>query len=194
MNPKLQYLLVRFVSAQNRFQQMFGHLVAWGMVTLVLLASSVVILRYGFDTGSIALQEAVMYNHALLFMLGMSYTLLQGQHVRVDVFYTRYSQAQKAWVNLIGGLVLALPTVVFIFVSGWDYVAASWQIQERSAEAGGLAYLYLLKTLILIMAALLGLQIVSLMVESLLRITEPKAPVHCGSEPPRDDLKSEGKL
>lgn len=194
MDPKIQLLLVRFVTAQNRFQQNVGHVIAWGMIVLVILASAVVILRYGFDTGSIALQEAVMYTHAILFMMGMAYTLLQDQHVRVDVFYTRFSLVQKAWVNLLGSLLLALPMLIFILIVGWDYVAASWDIHERSAEAGGLAYLYLLKSLILIMALLLSLQFISLFIASILRIVEPKAPVHCGPEPARDQLDSEGKL
>lgn len=162
-------LLHTFVLRQNKFQQTLGHWVAWGTLSMVLLSASIVILRYGFDTGSIALQESMLYNHAILFMLGMAYTLQQNQHVRVDVFYEQMSESRKAWVNFIGSLFLALPTLLFIFYSSWDYVANSWAIQEASAESGGLAFVYLLKTIILIMATLLSLQTLSLAAESWLK-------------------------
>jgi len=161
LSPFFTTLLTYFVRHQNQLQNKFGHFIAWSSLSLVLITALVVILRYGFGTGSIALQESVMYNHAILFMLGMAYTYQQDKHVRVDVFYTRYSERTRAWINLFGTLLMTLPTMIFIIWSGWDYVAVSWRINETSAEAGGLAYLYLLKTLILLMAALVISQALS---------------------------------
>lgn len=188
---KFNQLLSSFTLAQNRFHQALGHIVAWGMLSLIILAALVVILRYGFNVGSVALQEAVLYNHAILFMLGMGYTLLQNKHVRVDVFYNRGSPSQKAWIDLIGGVFFALPVVIFIFWSSWDYVLSSWHIHEASAEAGGLPYVYLLKTVILLMAALLGLQSLSLIAESWLRIHQPEL---LNTDPSQDGLEQEGQL
>jgi len=180
--------LNQFVQTQDRFQIKLGHLVAWGSLTLVLLTALIVILRYGFNTGSIAMQEAVMYNHAILFMLGIAYTYQQNQHVRVDVFYSQASPTRKAWINLLGVLFLALPSMLYLLWTGWDYVSASWAVQETSAEAGGLAYLYLLKTLILIMAVLVMLQSLSEMAKSWLQIRYPEASY-------KDTLtETEGKL
>lgn len=170
INPQL----LLFVLLQNRFQKNLGHFVAWGMLSLVLLAALVVVLRYGFDYGSIALQEAVLYNHAILFMMGMGYTLFQNKHVRVDVFYNHQSPKKQAWIDLIGSLLLAMPVVVFIFWSSWDYVTSSWVIHEASAEAGGLAYVYLLKSIILLMTVTLGMQVLSMMAESWIKITQPE--------------------
>lgn len=164
----LSNFLNQFVYHQNRLQNRIGNFIAWGSLTLVLITALVVILRYAFNTGSIALQEAIMYNHAILFMLGIAYTYQHNQHVRVDVFYSQYSKPRRAWVNLIGSLLFSLPVMFFIIWSGWDYVYASWQIQEGSAEAGGIEYLYLLKSLILIMAGLVILQIFSVMAQSYL--------------------------
>lgn len=191
MNKKtISAFITAFISIENRFQQNFGHFIAWGMFSLILLAALVVILRYGFGTGSIALQEAVLYNHAILFMLGMGYTLLQNKHVRVDVFYSKQSPKRQAVIDLLGGIFLALPSVVFILWSSWDYVASSWVIYESSAEVGGLPYVYLLKTVILMMAILLGLQILSLIAESLIKISDLKQDKPVG----RDTLEQEGKL
>ncbi len=160
----LASFLASFVRQQNALQNRLGQVIAWGNLSLVLITALVVILRYGFDTGSIALQESVMYNHAFLFMLGIAYTYQLDKHVRVDVFYATYSNRRKAWVNLLGTLLFTLPAMTFIIWAGWDYVAVSWQIQESSAEAGGIAYLYLLKSLIIIMAGLVisqGLSVAS---------------------------------
>ncbi|MBN2646757.1 MAG: TRAP transporter small permease subunit [Thiotrichales bacterium] len=139
-------------------QNTLGRFFAWGVLSLVLITALVVVLRYGFDTGSIALQEAITYNHAILFMLGISYTYLHDEHVRVDVFYTNYSAKKKYWVNLLGSVLFTLPVAIFLLWGSFDYVANSWAIREGSAEAGGLGYTYLLKSLILIMAGLLLLQ------------------------------------
>ncbi len=169
----LHALLANFVRRQNQFQNQFGHLVAWGSLTLVFVTALVVILRYGFNTGSIALQESIMYNHAILFMLGIAYTYTQDQHVRVDVIYNQLSDINKAWVNLLGTLFFTLPVMAYIIWSGWDYVATSWQIQEASAEAGGIEYLYLLKSLIIIMAVLMIFQGLSILANSYLTLFSP---------------------
>lgn len=162
--------LTNAVQIQNRFQRSIGHTVAWLSLSLVIITALVVILRYGFNTGSIALQESIMYNHAILFMLGIAYTYEQDKHVRVDVFYTLLDNRKKAWVNFLGTLIFALPVMTFIIWSGWEYVMTSWQIQESSGEAGGIAYLYMLKTLIIIMAGLVGLQALAVLTQSALTL------------------------
>jgi len=166
LSQKLTYLVIK----QNQFQKSLGQLVAWGTLSLVLISALVVVLRYGFNSGSIAMQESIMYNHAILFMLGIAYTYEQDKHVRVDVFYSLFNERKKAWVNFLGTIILALPVMSFIIWSSWDYVLTSWQIHEGSAEAGGLAYLYVLKTFIIIMAALVILQTLSVMLQSALTL------------------------
>ncbi len=181
--------LTHFVRFQNHLQAQVGHSVAWASLALVAITALVVILRYGFDRGSIALQESIMYAHAILFMLGMAYTYQQDKHVRVDLFYARYSIRQRAWVNLLGTLFLTLPVMGFIIWSGWDYVSISWQIKETSSESSGLAYLYLLKTLILLMAVAMILQALSIAAQAWLTLTG----THQASLK-EDDDHLEGKL
>jgi len=158
------------VEKQNRLQQSLGQFLAWGLLSLVVVSALIVILRYGFDTGSIALQEVALYNHAVVFMLGFSYTLQQNEHVRVDIFYSQMSEQKRAIIDFIGMLLFALPVIGFIAWASWDYVSISWQIKEASAEAGGLEYVYLLKAVILVMTFLLGLQALSVMIGSALKM------------------------
>ena len=128
------------------------------MIALVCVVIIVVIGRYFFDIGSIALQELTTYLHATIFMLGISYTLKHDGHVRVDIFYRNFSEKKQALVNVIGGLMFIFPMSIFIGYSSWDYVLASWSIMETSTENNGLPFIYLLKTVMLIMPFLLAIQ------------------------------------
>jgi TRAP-type mannitol/chloroaromatic compound transport system permease small subunit len=135
-----------------------GRTVSWLSLLLVLVTFIVVVLRYVFDIGSIALQETSTYFHAAIFLIGMAYTMQHDAHVRVDIFYARFSSQTKAWVDLFGALFLLLPFMLFISWISWQYIADSWSVQEGSREAGGLPGVFLLKSLILFMSGLLSLQ------------------------------------
>jgi len=135
-----------------------GRLLAWLALAMALLTVVVVILRYGFGIGSIAMQELVTYMHAILFMMGIAYTLKSGGHVRVDIFYRNFSPRTRAWVNSIGAIVFMLPLCVFFVGVSWEYVSNSWAIREASAEPGGIPAVFLLKTLIPLMGVNIFLQ------------------------------------
>jgi TRAP-type mannitol/chloroaromatic compound transport system permease small subunit len=132
-----------------------GRAVAWLTLALVLVTFAVVLLRYGFNLGWIWLQESITYLHATVFMLAAAWALQDDAHVRVDVFYRRRSPRQQAFVNLAGTVLFLIPLCTFLLVTGWEYVLRSWQVLEGSREAGGLPLVYLLKTLILLLPALL---------------------------------------
>ena len=104
---------------------LIGRSAAWLTVGMVLLMALIVALRYLFQTGSIAMQEAVIYVNALIFTLGAAYTLKEQGHVRVDIFYNRLGVKQKAVVDLLGGLVFLLPFAGFVIWESWDYVSVS---------------------------------------------------------------------
>ncbi|GLP96796.1 TRAP transporter small permease subunit [Paraferrimonas sedimenticola] len=146
--------LLRFIDA---FSEGLGRLCAWLTLVMAGLLLAVVVLRYGFSLGSIALQESVMYLHGIAFMLGAGYTLKQQGHVRVDVFYRNFSERRQALVDFVGTLVLLLPVTLFIGFVSWDYVMMSWARGEASAEAGGLAFVYVQKTLLLLFVVSMSL-------------------------------------
>ncbi len=135
-----------------------GRTLPWLLLPMTLLTFGVVALRYGFDFGFIALQESIVYMHAVMLMLCMGYTLHENEHVRVDIFYSRMSDKVRTLVNLTGNLLFLIPVCVVILLSSWGYVAQSWQTFEGSSEAGGLPLVFLLKTLIPGMALLLLVQ------------------------------------
>lgn len=151
-------MLNKLVCSAEAIAHYTGRCVAWLTLLMMLLTCLVVLLRYGFGIGSIALQESVLYLHALVFMLGAAYTLKDDEHVRVDVFYRDFSATKKAWVNILGGIFFLLPFTIYTTYLSLDYVSASWRVLETSPEPGGLPFVYLLKTLIPIMMVCLIVQ------------------------------------
>ncbi|TLM79000.1 TRAP transporter small permease subunit [Microbulbifer harenosus] len=150
--------LLRAANGLDRFAGACGRLLGWLTLAMVLIQSLVVALRYGFDGGSLALQDAVTYLHGAAFMLGLAYALQAGAHVRVDVIYRTLSARGKAWVDAVGCLIFLLPLCAFIAVGGWYFAANSWAVHETSNSADGLGGVYLLKSLIPLAAAALALQ------------------------------------
>ena len=73
----------------DRITEGFGVVIRWLTLFMVLLTFAIVVLRYGFNIGWIAMQESVLYLHGLVFMLGAAYTLKADGHVRVDIFYQK---------------------------------------------------------------------------------------------------------
>lgn len=148
----------RFLLLSEGINRWIGRVIAWAALLMVLITLVVVILRYVFDIGWIAMQESVTYLHAALFMLGAAYTLQNDGHVRVDIFYRRFSPRRQALVELFGSLVLLLPMCAFVLWSSLGYVSESIRLWEGSRESGGLPLVWLLKSLIPTMALLLLLQ------------------------------------
>ncbi len=167
--------LASTISIIDTFTEYTGKVIAWLTLVMVVLSFTIVVLRYGFNLGWVAMQESVLYLHALVFMLGAAYTLKGEGHVRVDIFYQKFSLKQKAWVNLLGTFLLLLPVCITIFIISFDYVMTSWRILEQSSEAGGLPLVYVNKSLILLLAITLVLQGVAEIMRNILLITNQAA-------------------
>lgn len=162
--------LASFVRTVDRFNDAMGRAVSWLTLAMVLITFGVVVFRYVFSLGWVWVQESYVWLHGIVFMLGAGYTLLHNGHVRVDIFYRPKSAAYRAWVDLLGALLLLLPVVVLTFWGSWDYVIKSWAGLEESREAGGLPGLFLLKTVLWGFCLCIGLQGLSLAARSLLTL------------------------
>ena len=164
--------LLRILEKPNQWA---GTFCAWSLFAMMLCNALVVVLRYGFGIGFIALQEAVNYFHAAAFMLGVAYTLQQNEHVRVDIFYQAFNPIQKAWVDALGTLTLLLPFAGFLLYCGWFFFLDAWHIKESSPEPGGLAFLYLYKAIMPLATFLLILQALVLLLRSSRTLISPAA-------------------
>lgn len=122
----------------------------WCLLLMVLTTTGLVLARYGFGLSSVWVQEGVMYLHAMLIALGPAGTWQRDGHVRIDILFGRWTAERQARVNRIGVLLLALPFALFVLWSCYDYVRVAWERAEGSPEPGGLSWLWLLKTLLLV--------------------------------------------
>lgn len=159
------------VSTIDRFAMATGKLIAWLVLAMMLLTCWIVVMRYGFSMGSIALQESLTYLHSTVFLLAIAYTLKQDGHVRVDIFYRRLRVNRQAWINALGSLLFLLPTCLFILFASWDFVVNSWAVKEGSPSSGGIPAVFLLKSLIPLAAILIAIQGLGEVLRNLLILT-----------------------
>ena len=138
-----------------------GRAIAWMTLLMVFITAIIVVMRTVFNSNSVGAQELVTYLHAAVIMFAGAYTLAEHGHVRVDIFYRRFTLRQRAWVDLTGSLLFLLPFALATIILSWDFVSASWTIKEASNDAGGIAAVFILKSLLIVNGVLLMLQAIS---------------------------------
>jgi len=94
------------------------------------------------------MQELEWHLFAAMFMFGIGYTLKEDGHVRVDVFYDNFSPTVKAWVNILGSVLLALPITLLIIYYGYGYAFEAYEMNEGSADPGGLPHRWIIRSVI----------------------------------------------
>ncbi len=156
------------VKFTEQFSEKTGILVSWLASILVLIVCYDVVTRYIFNTSSVAIQELEWHVFAALFLLGATYTLKHDKHVRVDIFYSRYSPKRKAFVNLIGVVLFLLPFCIIVIYTSLDFVHNSFKVLESSPDPGGLPARYIIKSVLPISFFLLLLQGIALGLKSAL--------------------------
>lgn len=135
-----------------------GKGVSWLTFLLVVVIVTDVFLRYTFNTTSAVSFELEWHLFALIFLLSAAWTLQEDRHVRVDVFYHRFSKKTRAWINLIGTLFLLIPFCSVAFWESLSFVENAYRIRETSPDPGGLPARYLIKAAIPTALLLLILQ------------------------------------
>ncbi len=150
--------LVRMI---EQFTARVGKAVSWLSLALVLLVCFDVAMRYLFNATRIWMVELEWHLFAALFLLSGAWALQRDAHVRVDVFYTRFSAKDRALVNLYGTLLLLLPWAMVVIWVSWSNAWQSFLIREGSPDPGGLPARYLVKFLVPASFFLLILQAVA---------------------------------
>jgi len=164
----LQHAATRLIQRIDSIAEWTGRAVSWLVLAMVLLIAYDVAMRYLFQAGSVALQELEWHLFALLFLLGAAYTFKHDGHVRVDILYhgRRMSHRGRAWIDLLGGLLLLVPFCLLIIVSSFPFVETAFAMREGSPDPGGLPYRFLLKAAIPLAFGLLLLQGIAHMLRS----------------------------
>ena len=150
------------------FIDLVGRAISWLALAVALVMGTNVFLRYGLSVGYIWAQELEWWLLVPLTLIGMSYALRHGEHVRVDVLFAGFSNRTKDAVNVISAALAVIFSALVIWLS-LAYVAQSWAIGEGSPNPGGLPALYLMKAMIPLGFALLLLQSLAQAIQSALR-------------------------
>lgn len=157
--------LIRLISFINT---LLGRLFAWLSLAMVLVCFTVVIMRYVFTSGFVWMQDLYVWMNGAMFMGVAGYTLLQNGHVRVDIFYRPASLRFKAWVDILGSLFFVGPFIWILVQYSLPFVQRSWRFYEGSANYGGMPGLFVLKSFILLFAAVVGLQALAMLLRGIL--------------------------
>ena len=145
-----------------------GRTISWLILFMTLTAFSVALLRYFFNIGFVWMQESYIWMHGLIFLFGASYALMNDKHVRVDIFYRLTSEKIKALINIIFSILFLIPFIIIISKYSIPYILKSWDGLEKSREAGGIPFLYLYKSCLLLFCINLFFQTISLILRCLL--------------------------
>ena len=137
-----------------------GKFISLMIPTMTILMMVIIVARYFFGIGLTGIQELVMYIHALVFLGCAGYVQFKDEHVRVDIFYRESSSNYKKKVNLFFGLLFLLPICFVIGYFSIELINMAWRIREVSTEAGGLSFVYIQKTLIVLFPITLLLTLV----------------------------------
>jgi TRAP-type mannitol/chloroaromatic compound transport system permease small subunit len=156
----------------DNINEKIGTAAAWLSLLLVLVVCYDVIARYLFRVSSVALQELEWHLFALIFLLTAAYTLMKDEHVRVDLFYNRFSKKAKAWINISGTLLFLIPFSVVMIIASENFVINSFIMKETSPDAGGLPARYILKAVIPFSFFLILLQGIALLFRSIIILKE----------------------
>ena len=138
-----------------------GNRLSWLWVVLLGVIVMNVVLRYAFGEGRIEFEEIQWHLYSVGFLLGLGYALQSDDHVRVDVVHERLSARAQAWIELYGIVLLLLPFCALILIYAVPFVSFSWAMDEVSASPGGLPLRWLIKAMLPIGFALLGIAAIS---------------------------------
>jgi len=153
--------LQRLSSAIDAISQRTGQLCGFLLVLMIGLQFSTVLLRYVFGVGSVYLQEGIIYLHAFTFLAAAGYAMQKNEHVRIDIFYARFSPSTKNRVDTICTLLFVFPMTFCIWYYSWRFVRNSWRFLEGSPEGSGLPIVFIVKSFILLFCMVLIVQSIS---------------------------------
>ncbi len=154
-----------------KLNDFIGKAMAWLVVILTVVVFYDVCMRFLFRAGSPALQELQWHFFALVFLLGAAATYTMNGHVRVEVFYQKFSNKTQLLINTAGDLFVLLPLCILVINSSIPFIETAWQMNESSPDPGGLPWRWIIKAAIPAGFVLLALQAVSNIISNIDKIS-----------------------
>lgn len=162
--------LAAVMKAINTLNRVLGNTFMLLSVAIVVVCFWVVIERYVFANTRLWMQDLYPWMNGVMFTSVAGYALYRNDHVRVDIFFRPASMRRKAWMDLIGVSLFLMPFVAVVWIYSIAFVTRSIGLLEGSANPGGMPGLFVLKSFILVFAAVVSLQGVAMAIRSVLII------------------------
>ncbi|MFZ3083324.1 TRAP transporter small permease subunit [Rhodoferax ferrireducens] len=132
------HALLKFSKAIDWLNSLIGRNVIWLIFASTVISAVNAIVRKAFNVSSNAYLEVQWYLFAATFLLAAGYTLLNGEHVKIDVIYSRWSKRTQMWIDVFGLAFFLTPFCVAILWFGVPFFLNGYQSGEISSNAGGL--------------------------------------------------------
>jgi TRAP-type mannitol/chloroaromatic compound transport system permease small subunit len=146
--------VTRAIDGTNRW---VGKRLAWLILAAVLVSAVNATVRKALDTSSNAWLELQWVLFSVVFLLCSPWTLLDNEHIRIDIVNQMLPKRVRDWIDTIGHTLFLLPLCIIMVTTSVPFFWRSWQINEQSGNAGGLPQ-WPSKALLMIAFALLFLQ------------------------------------
>lgn len=130
--------LLALSKAVDKLNTGIGWLMMWMIFASTVISCVNAIVRKAFDIGSNAFLEVQWYLFATSFLLAAGYTLLNNEHVRIDVVSGRFSKRGQIWIDIIGFVLFLLPVCFAVLWFSMPWFLQALRSGETSANAGGL--------------------------------------------------------
>ncbi|WP_434357323.1 TRAP transporter small permease subunit [Parasalinivibrio latis] len=148
--------------------------VAWLWALLMAIIILNVVMRYALGEGRVEFEELQWHLYSIGWLIGLSYCYIADEHVRVDLFYERFSLKARCWIELLGTLFLLLPFAVVVIYYTGPFIAYSFELGEVSAAPGGLPYRWLIKSVLLLGFVFLMLAVIARLSRVIAYLLNPK--------------------
>ena len=130
----------------RRFLERIALVSGWLLVIMAFVTTFDVLARKaGLSLPFTKLQELEWHFHAAIFSLWMGYCYTINAHPRVDTFTEHLTHRGRAWIELGGCLLLALPYMALVAYYSLDFVASSFRLGEQSDSTVGLTHRWIIK-------------------------------------------------
>ena len=130
--------LLKFSNAIDWLNSLIGRHVIWLIFASAVISSANAIVRKAFNVSSNAYLEVQWYLFAAAFLLASAYTLLNGEHVKIDVIYSHWSKRAQMWIDVIGLTFFLTPFCIAILWFSVPFFLKGWSSGEMSPNTGGL--------------------------------------------------------
>ena len=132
------HALLKFSKSVDWLNTQIGKHVIWLILASTVISAVNAIVRKAFSVSSNAYLEVQWYLFAAAFLLASAYTLLNGEHVKIDVAYSHLSKRGQMWVDVIGFSCFLLPFCSAILWFSVPFFLKGFTSGEMSSNAGGL--------------------------------------------------------